>query len=351
MKELQEIYGEMQQVFAEKTGFTVEDTADLAVRLYAAAAEIQSLYVYARWALGQSFPQTAAGVYLDHHCALRGVTRLRGQKAVGTLRFRVERALEADLPVPSGTVCTTPGLVRFVTVEEGIIPAGSLYGDVRAEAEEPGAAGNVPGQTVTWLTRAPNGVVGVTNPAAFSGGADEEDDESLRKRLLDSFVRLPNGANAAFYELRALRHPGVAAVKVLPRHRGIGTVGVVIAPQTDVDGAALVEAVQSDLNVVREIAVDVTVSQAQMAEVTVSASIMPEDGVAFETAKAAVEAAIRAYFGGNLLGKTVYRAKLGQLIYGTGMVKNYALLQPTGDLAAAETVLPTLRALHITEGT
>ena len=44
MKEVEELYGIMLAVFEEKTGFTMDDTADLAVRLYAAAAQIQSLY-------------------------------------------------------------------------------------------------------------------------------------------------------------------------------------------------------------------------------------------------------------------------------------------------------------------
>ena len=38
MKEIAEIYGQMLETFEEKTGFAMDDTADLAVRLYAAAA-------------------------------------------------------------------------------------------------------------------------------------------------------------------------------------------------------------------------------------------------------------------------------------------------------------------------
>ena len=50
MKEVDELYGKMLAVFEEKTGFTMDDTADLAVRLYAAAAQIQTLYAYSDWA-------------------------------------------------------------------------------------------------------------------------------------------------------------------------------------------------------------------------------------------------------------------------------------------------------------
>ena len=81
MKEVDELYGKMLAVFEEKTGFTMDDTADLAVRLYAAAAQIQTLYAYSDWAINQSFPQTATGEYLDYHAALRGIVRKAGTKA------------------------------------------------------------------------------------------------------------------------------------------------------------------------------------------------------------------------------------------------------------------------------
>ena len=195
MKEITEIYGQMLDTFEEKTGFAMDDTADLAVRLYAAAAELQALYIYADWALRQSFPQNASGVYLDYHGQLRGITRRGGKKAVGVLRFKIDSARTEALSIAAGVVCTTAGLVRFVTDEECVIEAGKLHTDVPAHAETEGTAGNVPAGSVVFMTKAPAGVTGVTNPAAFQGGSSEEDDEALRARILDSFIRLPNGAN------------------------------------------------------------------------------------------------------------------------------------------------------------
>ena len=349
MKQTKELYQQMRAVFEEKTGFTMEDEADLAVRLYAAAAEIESLYAYADWALGQSFPQTAVGEYLDQHAALRGITRKGGTKATGVLRFRIDAATEEDIPVERGTVCTTAGLVRFVTTEDGVIEAGTVYTDVPAAAEQAGAAGNVGTETVIYMTKAPVGVTGVLNPAAFSGGSDEEDDISLRNRVVDSFRRLPNGANAAFYEQRAMSHEGVTAAVVLPRYQGIGTVGVVIAGDDGAPGAALLQEVQSDLQQVREIAVDVTVLAPTEQTVNVRAKITPADGVSFQSAAAAAEAALTGCFGGKLLGKPVYRAVLGQAIYATGMVKNYEIVLPAADVTGGERVLPKLGDCEVVE--
>ena len=350
MKEISELYEGMLETFEEKTGFAMEDTADLAVRLYAAAAEIQALYIYADWALTQSFPQSAAGKYLDYHGQLRGITRKSGHKAGGILRFKIDSARAEPLRVPAGTVCTTAGLVRFVTTEDALIRAGALYADAAAEAEVVGTAGNVPAERITNMTRAPVGVTGVTNPAAFAGGSGEEDDESLRERILDSFIRLPNGANAAFYELRALSHPGVEAVRVIPRHQGIGTVGVVVSAAGGVPEQVLLQEIQDDLDSVRELAVDVTVMAPEPERMDLAVRILPKPGKSFDSAQAAVRTALTAWFDGGLLGKPVYRTQLGKVILDTGVVETYTITAPTKDLPADARRLPQLGTLTITEG-
>ena len=92
MKTTEEIYQTLLAAFAQRAGFTPEADCDLAVRLYAAAAELQALGIQSEWVLDQSFPQTARGVYLDYHAQMRGIARTAATKAVGTLRFSVERA-------------------------------------------------------------------------------------------------------------------------------------------------------------------------------------------------------------------------------------------------------------------
>ncbi len=349
MREVSEIYGQMLEVFEEKTGFAMDDGADLAVRLYAAAAQLQALYIYAEWVMRQNFPQTADAEHLDNHAALRGITRKNGAKAEGVLRFRIEQALGEDLPIEKGVVCTTAGLVRFETTQAGAIKAGELYADVPAVAQNAGAAGNVPAQSITQMSLAPAGVVGVTNPAAFTGGTDAESDEALRARVMDTFLRLPNGANAAFYASRALSHEGVEAVEVIPRVAGVGTVGLVVAAADGVDEQALFSELRADIEPLREIAVDVQILAPQERTVDVDICIKPAAGVEFEAASAAVQTAIGAFFNGKLLGKPVYCASLCAAIYNTGMVENYRLLAPWQDMEAEKAVLPKLGTLRIVE--
>ena len=75
MKEWTEIYEQMRGTFAQRAGFVPSEGCDSAVRLYALAAELQSLLMQADWVLDQSFPQTAQGTYLDYHAETRGITR------------------------------------------------------------------------------------------------------------------------------------------------------------------------------------------------------------------------------------------------------------------------------------
>jgi len=346
----EQIYAEMKDTFADKTGFAMADTADLAVRLYAAAAELETLYAYCDWAMAQSFPQTATGEYLDLHAALRGLTRTGGAQASGTLRFYVETARSQSVTVPAGTVCVTTGLVRYETAADTVITAGSLYADAPARAVEIGAAGNAAAGAISMMALPPVGVALCANPLPFTGGADEEDDDALRVRVLSSYARLPNGANSAFYEERARSHAGIGGVSVLPRWEGVGTVGVVIAGEAGLPDAALVTEVQDDLNAVREIAVNVTVMAPEVVPVDLSLTLWPADNTDFASAKAAAETALGGYFTGALLGKPIYLTRLASLLFTTGAVKNLRFLTPAEDVAITASQLPRLGTLTITEG-
>ena len=349
MKTIEEIYQSLLTAYAQRTGTALAEDCDLAVRFYAAAAQLQALDIQAWWVLDQSFPQTAQGVYLDGHALMRGLSRRAAAKAVGTLRFSINSPATVELTIAAGTACMTAGEVRFQTTADAVLAVGELSVDVPAEALESGAAGNVPPGSVTILTACPVGITGCTNPAAFAGGSDPEDDESLRARVLESYLRLPNGANAAWYEQTAMSHQGVAAAQAVGRARGIGTVDVYIATEAGLPDAELLEEVQADLQEKREIAVDVEVLAPEAESVNVTVQVAPADGVSFETVKALVEQTVAVLFTGELLGKPLLLAELGSRIYAVEGVENYRITAPTADVAGGEGVLPLLGTLTVTE--
>ena len=349
MKEWTEIYEQLRGTFAQRAGFVPSEGCDSAVRLYALAAELQSLLMQADWVLDQSFPQTAQGMYLDYHAETRGITRGAAEKAAGVIRFAAADKVTAACPIEKGTVCMTAEGVRFETTEDAAIAVGSQWVDVPAQAVEAGAGGNVIAGTVTLLSAMPVGVVQCTNPAAFSGGCDAESDEALRGRVLASYQRLPNGANAAYYEQEAMRYPGVAAAKAVGRARGIGTVNVVIATHAGVPDAALLAAVETDLQKKREIAVDVKVLAPTVETVAVTAALKAAPGYTFAEAKAGAQSALEALFTGELLGKSVTTARLLTLLCGVEGVENVHLTAPAADVAVGSTELPMLGTVTISE--
>ena len=340
MKEWTEIYEQMRGTFAQRAGFVPSEGCDSAVRLYALAAELQSLLMQADWVLDQSFPQTAQGMYLDYHAA---------EKAAGVIRFAAADKVTAACPIEKGTVCMTAEGVRFETTEDAAIAVGSQWVDVPAQAAEAGAGGNVIAGTVTLLSAMPVGVVQCTNPTAFSGGCDAESDEALRGRVLASYQRLPNGANAAYYEQEAMRYPGVAAAKAVGRARGIGTVNVVIATHAGVPDAALLAAVETDLQKKREIAVDVKVLAPAVETVAVTAALKAAPGYTFAEVKAGAQSALEALFTGGLLGKSVTTARLLTLLCGVEGVENVHLTAPAADVAVGSTELPMLGTVTLSE--
>ena len=304
MRSIEEIYQAMLETISERSGFSPAEDCDLAVRLYAAAAQVQALELQADWVLDQSFPQTAQGVYLERHAAMRGLSRTNATRAVGTLRFSAQTAPTADLTIPAGS-----GTIRI-------------------------------------LTACPVGITSCTNPAAFTGGSDDESDESLRARVLESYQRLPNGANAAYYQQVAMSHAGVAAAQVVGRARGIGTVDVYITTEAGVPSEELVEEVRADLQEKREIAVDVSVCVPTKKTVNVAVAVQSADNVEFQTVKAEVESALTNFFSGKLLGQPILLAELGNRIY---QVENYRFSAPTADVAGDSKVLPVLGTLTVTE--
>ena len=349
MKTIDEIYREMLACFGEETGLEPREGTDLSARMYALAAQVYALYVQADWVTRQAFPQTAEGEYLDYHAQLRSLERKPALPAQGTVRFTAGEAAQSDRSIPQGTVCMTAGLVRFATTQAAVLPAGELTVDVPVQALEPGTAGNVSAQTVVSMAVAPMGIASCTNPQAFAGGADGEGDEELRARVLDTFRRLPNGANAAFYEQGALSFDQVAAATVIPRPRGVGSVDVIVSTLAGTPGEELLEQLQDHFDQRREIAVDVQVKAPTPVTVNVAVQVKAKGGWDKTQVLDQVEEALEGWFDGKLLGQDVLLARLGSLIYGCDGVENYTISAPTADLAVDADELPVLGTLSVEE--
>ena len=347
VKTVDEIFDEMLACFGEKTGMELDAGCDLAVRLYAAAAQVYALYVQADWVTRQAFPQTAEGDYLDLHAQLRSVERKSATYAVGTLRFTAGETSENDRTIPLGTVCMTAGLVRFETTQAAVLPAGETQVDVPAQALLAGSAGNVSANTIVSMAVAPVGIQSCSNPSPFLGGSDGETDDELRLRVMDTFLRLPNGTNTAFYEQGALSFDEVAAVSVLPRNRGVGTVDVVVATGSGQPSEELLAELEDYFQTRREIAVDVQVLAPEDVSLTLSIQVKAQDGWDGTQVRTGVKNTLQAWFSGERLGQDILLAQLGELIFHCEGVANYCIAVPAADVAIGADQLPVLTSISV----
>ncbi len=349
MKTVEEIYEEMLATYTKHTGVRPGVSCDLSVRLYAMASQIFALHSQSEWVLRQCFPQTAYGQYLDNHSTMRGLTRKDASKAVGYLRFSTSAESDSDMEIPAGTVAMTAGLVRFATLEPGVLKAGESQVDIRAEALEPGSGGNIAPGMIISMAVPPVGIVGCTNPMEFVNGTDPENDETLRGRILETYKRLPNGANAAFYLQEALSFERVTSATVIPRARGIGTVDVVIATASGMPEQELVDQVFAHLQERREIAVDVEVLLPTLRTLDLSLDITANEDYTHEEAVAETRAIIEAWFDGTKLGKTLMEGELGNMVYQCKSVVNYQINSDMKNFAMEPEELPVLGTLTVGE--
>ena len=324
METYESVLKRMQGRFAELSGFSADDASDIGIRLKVLAGEVYSLLCGTQWLKNQMFPQTASGESLDLHAGQRGLTRKNAVPASGSLTFGRAQPLPYDVPVPAGTVCSTTGEAgaRFLTQEDAVLPAGGLSVTAAAKAQEGGRGTNAAPGTVTLMMTPPAGVETVTNEEAFSGGADAETDEELRQRLLQSYAVVPNGTNGEFYRDYVMKFEGIQSVGVLPRANGSGTVAVYAAAKGGAPAPELIDKIREELNRLREINVDVTVSAPEIVKVPVSLYLSPASGFTFQAARDRAEQAVREYFDGLPVGGPVVLAAIGKRVMDTGAVHN-----------------------------
>ena len=346
--DIDEIYDGLISDVESKTGVRVNAGGDMALRLRAVAAELASLWAHVEWVKRQGFPQTATGELLDKHAAVRDLERRKGSKARGSLRFETSSAAASTLTVPAGPECMRLGGTEFVTCEEGTIEEGESFCVVEAEAAAVGSMGNVPADIICQMVLAPVGIARCRNTDAFKGGADIEDDDSLRSRIMASYSRLPNGSNAAYYEAEALNTDGVTAVKVFPRRRGLGTVDVVVASKAFPPEESLLKELEDKFNAEREICVDVKVLAPEAVTVDIQVVVDVEPGAEAARVRAKVHDELEKLFDGRLLGKNLLLARLGSVIFNVEGVSNYVIVSPSADMEIQGNQLPVAGEITVT---
>lgn len=335
METYDEIYERMKNKYEQESGAQFDEASDIAIRLRVLAGEIYNAQVNMKWIKNQMYVETATGESLDYLAKQRGLERKPAQKAQGEITFFISEPIDHTIIIPKGSVAATAEEIprRFVTTEDEEISQGNNFVSVYAEAEKAGSSGNVALGKVTVAVDVPSEIEWVTNSEVYSGGTDEESDEQLRERIRDSYLRLPNGTNAAYYEQLALTVDGIVKAKAVGKVRGNGTVDVYVSGDGKGALSTAINQAQTLIESKRELNVNVQVKNASLTafdlDVTVYKREEFSDSEIIKKCKDAFNDFIRSLG----IGQKLYLSALGKALLDTGCIVNYEFNVEMSDTA------------------
>lgn len=340
----------MTDTFTEQAGFGPDSASDIGIRMKLLAGEIYSLSTEINWLKTQMFPHTATGAQLDLHAQQRGLTRRKGRKASGIVLFMLEMPLEYSFVIPAGTVCTVDdGSLNFVTKQEGRIAQGSTLAWLECEAEDSGERYNVANGSVKTIVTYLSVGIRINNSSGFSGGTDDEDDESLRQRILESCRNIPNGADAAFYQTLAESVDGIHSASVYGNPNAAGQVIVILggrgaAPTADAAAEAF-----ALLSRHAPLGVRLVIQNTALTNIDVSVSVSVKSGYTFNEVQTRVQQNIQNFFLQMKVGESFFVSALGKAILETDGVENYVFGQDMQDTAVNQSSMAVLDTLTVTQ--
>lgn len=178
-----------------------------------AGSYIDSQLVASGWDL-----DTKVGIELDQLTGLFGFGRHEGKRAKGRVRFTLRTPATNEVVINVGTVVFLPATdvspqVDYTTQTVGVIPPGQTSTEVDVECTAVGSVGNTTVSTIIG-SQGFSATGSVTNHVPISGGLDAEDDDELRERFRNTFLRNLTGTRD-FYAALCLQSSEVSKVKVV----------------------------------------------------------------------------------------------------------------------------------------
>ena len=273
-----------------------------------AAIEKADFMVRLNEAVKLFFPEWSSGEQLDMLAADVGLTRRAATAAETTLTVT---GTEGTV-IPAGKAFSTSATlisenIEFTSTEEVEIPASGTA-QVPVVCSEAGTVGNVPANCIIMEVESTTGIGEVTNAVAATGGTDEEDDDSLRARIMavDRSGELSYVGNDSDYIRWAQEVDGVGSVIVIPEWEGAGT-GTVKLIVMDMNGAPATQTILT--NVYNHIMspddastrlanteVILTVETATALYISVTATVQLDDETTISEATADFTTRLRTYF-------------------------------------------------------
>lgn len=221
------------------------------VLMRAVAGMVHMNFEYLNWIKNQRFAHLADGDELDNHGRPWGLTRKPATRAKGYI-------LVVGTPsqtLLAGVLVQRSDGVQFTLLDD--VTADTFgNGKVRVEAVDAGSAGNTDASAELALVDADDAFTSVkVDEIGLGTGADTENDESFRARVLFRLRNPPRGGSEADYVSWATSVPGVTRVWVENLAFGPGSVGLWFmtdgASPSGIPSAPAIESLQDYIDTVR----------------------------------------------------------------------------------------------------
>lgn len=239
-----------------------------------AAMELEAAYLVMEYTLNQAFPDTAEREYLIRKATERGLTPNAAVAAVIKGVFTPSTVDVSDL--------------RFSLGNENFVVGDAIEGEAGAyelTCETAGTEGNVSLGTLIPI----DNVEGLETAIAtefITLGEDEEETETFRERVLNSYTAIGFGGNVQDYINKCMEIEGIGGVRIEPAWNGGGTVKIyVLDDEYNLADSNLIETVQNTINKVVPIGHVVTVVAPITLSVNFKVSLDYETGYGWELVK------------------------------------------------------------------
>lgn len=279
---------------------------------YVIAGVTHGLYGFDSWIALQGFPDTAENENLRRWGSIWQVLPLASTPATGNVDVT---GIDATV-VPIGTELRRSDGIIYETTEEVTIASG--VGSLPVVAQTSGLTTNATvGTVLTFVSPIANvSSTGTVDSDEFTGGADEEEDDSYLQRVLARIGNPPHGGAFNDYVKWALEVPGVTRAWVYPKELGIGQVSVrFMMDGTYDDGIPIagdVTTVQNYIEIYRPVTAELNVYAPAAHEIDFTIELNVSDTAAI---RESVEANLREMIvRDSEPGGTIYLSRINEAI-------------------------------------